>query len=64
MRTEQEIRLRCPKCNHLRKGFSLSDNGRAVWFTSEKVCFTMQCMDCRHEFYTYFTFSEIREMHR
>jgi len=61
MTPEPEIRLRCPKCGHLRKGFSAGGSDRPQWFTAEKVCFTMECMECHHVFYAFYTYTEQRE---
>lgn len=45
---KEQIRIRCPKCNHLREGFDQVGNN--LFLTPECVFITFKCLNCQHKF--------------
>ena len=53
-----EVRMRCPKCNKLRKGFRWIRG--PYFYTSEWVGFTAVCQECGHEFFVNYKLAECK----
>lgn len=43
-----DMRIRCPKCNHLREGFSQIRGN--LFITAELLFVTLECLNCHHAF--------------
>lgn len=43
-----DLRIRCPKCNHLREGFAQKNCN--LFLTAELLFITLECLNCHHEF--------------